>query len=386
MKKLMIISFALTLVLSAVAMAQYAAQQPDNRKSGASMKADSITGKIGDDGKMFVSDKDSTSWTITNPDAVQGPINNGVPALFRSNYSVTTPSFMDPDAVGKPLIFIADAGLNVVDIFLQSDRKMVGQITGLSLEGLATDAARNLYIANTGYMNILIYAPPYLTVKLTLGDGDNIPRAVAVSRNGLVAVANVCTLSNCTGNTGSVSFFAKGSTTACTTVADATNFAHMENATFDGAGALYVEGEGSTPQTWNIGKIVGGCNAKKIELLKTPNLRRWIGGIQIDNAHRIAVINKITANGPFYIDTYNPPKNGSLGRPVSITTLRGSNASSIENFAFLRSGLDFYDADTQNGSGSRSDEFKYPTSGRPINTISGFGLAWGVAVTPTLLP
>jgi hypothetical protein len=370
MKKLMIISFALTLVLSAVAMAQYAAQQPDNSKSGTSMKAD----------------QDSTSWTISDPDAVQGPINNRVPALFRSNHSVTTPSFMDPDAVGKPLIFIADAGQNVVDIFLQSDRKMVGQITGLSPEGLATDAARNLYIANTGYMNILIYAPPYQKVKLTLGDGDNIPRAVAVSTKGLVAVANVCTLSNCTGNTGSVSFFAKGSTTACTTVADATNFAHLENATFDGAGALYVEGEGSAPDTWNIGKIVGGCNAKKIELLRTPNLRRWIGGIQIDNAHRIAVINKITANGPFYIDTYNPPKNGSLGRPVSITTLRGSNASSIENFAFLRSGLDFYDADTQNGSGSRSDEFKYPTSGRPINTISGFGLAWGVAVTPTLLP
>jgi hypothetical protein len=205
---------------------------------------------------------------------------------------------MDPDAVGKRLIFIADAGLEeeVVDIFLQSDKKMVGQITGLSPEGLATDAARNLYIANTGYMNILIYAPPYLTVKLTLGDGDNIPRAVAVSRKGLVAVANLCTLSNRSGNTGSVSFFAKGSTTACTTVADATNFAHMQNATFDGS------------------------------------------------------------------------------------------ASSIENFAFLRSGLDFYDADTQNGSGSRSDEFKYPTSGPPINTISGFELAWGVAVTPTLLP
>ena len=59
MKKLMIISFALTLVLSAVAMAQYAAQQPDNSKSGASMKAASIAGKISDDDKMFASDKDS---------------------------------------------------------------------------------------------------------------------------------------------------------------------------------------------------------------------------------------------------------------------------------------------------------------------------------------
>ena len=72
MKKLMIISFALALLMSAVAVAQYGAQQPDNSKSGASMKAVSITGKISDDGKMFVSDKDSKSWTINNPDAVKG--------------------------------------------------------------------------------------------------------------------------------------------------------------------------------------------------------------------------------------------------------------------------------------------------------------------------
>jgi lipid-binding SYLF domain-containing protein len=35
-------------------------------------KAVSVTGKISDDGKMFVSDKDSKSWTISNPDAVKG--------------------------------------------------------------------------------------------------------------------------------------------------------------------------------------------------------------------------------------------------------------------------------------------------------------------------
>jgi hypothetical protein len=72
MKKLMIISFALALLMSAVAVAQYESQQPDNSKSGTSMKAVSITGKISEDGKMFVSDKDGKSWTINNPDAVKG--------------------------------------------------------------------------------------------------------------------------------------------------------------------------------------------------------------------------------------------------------------------------------------------------------------------------
>ena len=72
MKKLMIVTFALALVMSAVAVAQYSAQQPDNSKSGTSMKAVSVTGKISDDGKTFVSDKDSKNWTISNPDAVKG--------------------------------------------------------------------------------------------------------------------------------------------------------------------------------------------------------------------------------------------------------------------------------------------------------------------------
>jgi hypothetical protein len=72
MKKLMIISFALVLLMSAVAVAQYGTQQPDNNKSSMSTKAVSITGKISDDGKTFVSDKDSKSWTISNPDAVKG--------------------------------------------------------------------------------------------------------------------------------------------------------------------------------------------------------------------------------------------------------------------------------------------------------------------------
>jgi hypothetical protein len=72
MKKLMTISFVLALLMYAVAVAQYGAQSPDNSKSSVSMKAVSITGTISDDGKMFVSDKDGKSWTISNPAAVKG--------------------------------------------------------------------------------------------------------------------------------------------------------------------------------------------------------------------------------------------------------------------------------------------------------------------------
>jgi hypothetical protein len=71
MKKLLAILFTLTLLTSLSLVAQDT-MKPDPMKSDTSMKAAHITGKISDDGKTFVSDKDGKSWTISNPDAVKG--------------------------------------------------------------------------------------------------------------------------------------------------------------------------------------------------------------------------------------------------------------------------------------------------------------------------
>src|ERR1700719_284953 len=71
MRKLMTIIFALSL-LTALGLAAQDTTNQDNMKAGTSMKAASITGKISDDGKSFVSDKDGKTWTISNPDAVKG--------------------------------------------------------------------------------------------------------------------------------------------------------------------------------------------------------------------------------------------------------------------------------------------------------------------------
>ena len=71
MRKLMTIVFALSLLTSFSLVAQDTMKQ-DTMKSDTSAKAASVTGKISDDGKTFVSDKDGKTWTITNPDAVKG--------------------------------------------------------------------------------------------------------------------------------------------------------------------------------------------------------------------------------------------------------------------------------------------------------------------------
>jgi hypothetical protein len=74
MKKLMTMLFAFTLLMSLGLAAQDTTKTDDNNnmKSDASGKAASITGKVSDDGKSFVSDKDGKSYTIDNPDAIKG--------------------------------------------------------------------------------------------------------------------------------------------------------------------------------------------------------------------------------------------------------------------------------------------------------------------------
>ena len=74
MKKQIAMCLASSLLMLGVAVAQDS-MKPDAPKTDAmndKMKASKVTGKVSDDGKTFVSDGDSKSWTITNPEAVKG--------------------------------------------------------------------------------------------------------------------------------------------------------------------------------------------------------------------------------------------------------------------------------------------------------------------------
>lgn len=72
MKKLMAVCFVLSLLVCGMAVGQDTMKQDNNMQANSGMKAVKVMGKISDDGKMFVSDKDGKSWKITNPDAVKG--------------------------------------------------------------------------------------------------------------------------------------------------------------------------------------------------------------------------------------------------------------------------------------------------------------------------
>jgi membrane protein implicated in regulation of membrane protease activity len=77
MKNLVMLSFAIVLVMSVTAFTQDTVKHDDMKSDDAkaekmSTGAVSILGKVGDDGKTFVSDKDGKTWKVSNPDALKG--------------------------------------------------------------------------------------------------------------------------------------------------------------------------------------------------------------------------------------------------------------------------------------------------------------------------
>jgi pentapeptide MXKDX repeat protein len=72
MKKLIVFCFAMALLTAGIASAQDTMQNDSMKKDSTMAKSTQVTGKISADGKTFVSDSDSKSWTIANPDAIKG--------------------------------------------------------------------------------------------------------------------------------------------------------------------------------------------------------------------------------------------------------------------------------------------------------------------------
>ncbi len=301
-------------------------------------------------------------------------------------------SFMDHRAVGKPLVFTGiDEG---IDIFLQGGKnKMVGQITGppgTGSGGLATNTAGDLYSMNQNASSttVTVYAPPYTNgPKLTLtGRFDPV---IAVSRQGTLAVT-ACTIPSGSQCGEAVEFYAAGSATPCATVLDGSAFpTGAWGLAFDHNGDLYAaDGGSSTEAPLTVGKIDGGCNAKKIRTFTTANSVGEAGDIHIDMAGRLAIFTSV-GTYPYpscIIDTYDPPKGGSLGSPVSTTSLPGNTFGA---FAFRASGRDlwasYYTVGSFNPTGLY--QFAYPSGGAPERTIvTPVGDSYGVAVTPALVP
>jgi hypothetical protein len=320
-----------------------------------------------------------------------GPTVNRFPAMrggIVRGGGVTPRSFMDAHAVGKPLLFIAEG--TTIGIYTQGRKNK--QVGAINVPGIwtATDTARNVYSVNSAFSDyVTVYAPPYTKgPKLTLTRETGLNAPLAVSRQGTIAVEG------CTSPSGSqcsiaVLFYAAGSTTPCSVVAvDPMLFPSVYSVAFDHDGRLYFASNGSgSAAPLTVGRIKGGCNAKKVETFTTANAIAYALDLRLDEAGRIAIATAAQPSGEqIIIDTYDPPKKGSLGNPISTTLL--NLPETFDAFVFQASGRGLWAGYFGNGtSPGGAAEYAYPAGGYPRRTVSACGgCLGGVAVTPALVP
>jgi hypothetical protein len=269
---------------------------------------------------------------------------------------------MDSDATTKPLLFVSDISTSSVDIYLQSGgNKLVGQVTGLNAPYvIATDRARNLYVANDAIHGMQVYAPPYTASPTTLDGGTSSPRAVAIASDGTVGVATWCGSAICNPYTGSVLFYAKNSTEPRATVAPLSTIANMAWATFDKRGNFFVSGF-DTNRNIVFGEVTGGCKTTKMISIraKKSGYHDNFGGMHSNKDDRMAIVDLRPPSGPAVIYTYGDLAKHGVGKPTATTTLDGMmNASRfLTDFAFQSSGKYVWVADEQT---ENTNEYAYP--------------------------
>jgi hypothetical protein len=270
-------------------------------------------------------------------------------------------------------VIISEIASNTVSVYGGDGQLNALLSIGLSEpQGIATDAAENLYVANTLNSDIFVYSKPYNASGLTLHDAGEFPVDVAVSKTGVVGVTNIQSVA---GGPGSVSFYAKGSTLACATVDDPNWFQMIFDA-FDASGNLFIDGRDPSGNTI-VGEVSGGCRAKSIKTLSVGNAIVVPGGVQVQNGNILIDDQMVPA-----IYTYAPPSGGSLGSPTATTMLMAG--TDPVTFAMMKNGESVWAANNFIQAGGY--KYTYP-GGRFLKSITdGFILPIGIAVNPVAKP
>jgi SMP-30/Gluconolactonase/LRE-like region len=164
-------------------------------------------------------------------------------------------SWVSPDAKRAPrLLFITDYGAGDVNILTMPDLALKGTLTGFSYpEGACSDASGDIWIANTGASQMLLYSRTGTLIK-TLAVPYEYPAGCAINkRNNDLAVINI---EDTSGNAGNVMVF-KNATGAPATYT-APNFYLYFFAGYDDNGNLFFDGQDVSRLTSYLAELPNG--------------------------------------------------------------------------------------------------------------------------------
>jgi hypothetical protein len=130
---------------------------------------------------------------------------------------------------------------------------------------------------------------------------------------------------------------------------------------FDASGNLFIDGLDFNGNAL-VGEIAGGCNAKSITTLSVGNRIAFPTGIQVYHGN-VLIEDELN----LAVHTYAPPLHGSLGSPITTTTLAGAGAPVA--FAMMEDSQSLWTADLGLNV-DRTAKYTYP-GGIFVKAITG---------------
>ena len=130
--------------------------------------------------------------------------------IMRPSGPYTGKSFASPDTTGA-LVYACGFFANMCNWYHHGHNVQAGVITAglVNPQGVGTDLAGNVYVANTGATDVPVYPKGSTTPFMTLDDSGWFPVDVSVANDGTVYVANIFSTSFTAGD---VFVYAPGST------------------------------------------------------------------------------------------------------------------------------------------------------------------------------
>jgi hypothetical protein len=229
-------------------------------------------------------------------------------------------SWVSPDAKRMTrLLFISDADSNDVYIFAPRGLKLEGTLTGFDKPaGLCSDKSGNIWIVNNGSSQIELYSRAGTLLK-TIDDSGYWPVGCSVnSKNGDLAVANIRTTTDGTGN---VMIYPDGSEPG-SALGNPVQTEYYYPA-YDTNGNLYVDGRGGqyNDVMISICPAGGSCSTLNVSgaTLNVP------GGLNWNKAAGDLVVNDPDCGGKWGSCLYSMSVSGSAGTVTRTTSLYDDN-------------------------------------------------------------
>jgi len=290
---------------------------------------------------------------------IRGVLNNIHPGM-----QYTGKNWAKPNVSGT-LVYLCEFYGGFCNFYKSGSNVVMGTIAVSYPNGICTDKAGNVWIPDGGAQTISEYAKGGTTALTTLSDTGQQPSACAVDSNGTVYVGNIAA--------GTISVYKKGSTTITRTIT-------VANAQANGAYVIGVSVDElhNLAVSWSNFSISGVDifpKAKGTGTTKISSGTDAFGSVEFDNAENLILDDQTTASFSVYTPSW-----------TSCNTVSNGSGVSAVSGALDKTNGDFVLANDSGGTGVELTYGGCTGGGTLEKTYSSglvaSGLVIGVAVDP----